>query len=623
MKLHLSIRARILMMLAFAAIVASGVAWLVGYEIARESLREIAFERVTAAREMKAAQIEDYFRQIVDQTHTLAESPSVLAAAKALHAGFDTVEEDLSWEAERRAAAEQKLRSYYDGEFLPNLQKGSGHKAALPDYLPGGSRTRALQGLYLAENRFEVGSKQLLDAAQDGSRYSAAHGQHHPMFRDLLERFGYYDLFLVEPEHGHIVYSVFKEVDFGTSLDAGPYRESNLARAFRAAREAKTRGFVAIEDFEAYAPSYEAYAAFIAAPVMDGSDLVAVLVLQAPVERINDIMTSKHAWSSVGLGTSGETYIVGDDFKLRNESRFMFEDKAGYLAQLGKVGVSSTVVQRIETLGSSIGLQEVRTVAAELALAGQTGTQVVNDYRNVRVLSAYRPLAIPGLRWVLLSEIDEAEAMKPVEGVRTRAIVIELVMIVLSLLLAVAFSRQLTRPLARLSQAAARLASGELGQKFEVASDDEIGSLAESLERMRRAIKRMVDRQAASIDALQTPFIPVHDDIVVMPLVGNMDQERMKHVRETLTQGLHGSHAKVAIVDVTGVPEFDEEVAEGLMRLARSAQLLGAGLIVTGMRASNAALISELDLPLEGLRTEGSLQRGIEVAREMLDETQT
>jgi rsbT co-antagonist protein RsbR len=130
----------------------------------------------------------------------------------------------------------------------------------------------------------------------------------------------------------------------------------------------------------------------------------------------------------------------------------------------------------------------------------------------------------------------------------------------------------------------------------------------------------MVDRQAASIDALQTPFIPVHDDIVVMPLVGNMDQERMTHVRETLTRGLHDSHAKVAIVDVTGVPEFDEEVAEGLMRLARSARLLGAKLVVTGIRASNAALISDLDVPLEGLRTEGSLQRGIEVARAMLDE---
>ena len=112
---------------------------------------------------------------------------------------------------------------------------------------------------------------------------------YHPIIRNFLHKFGYYDIFLVDPKTGHIIYSVFKELDFATSLISGPYRNTNFARAFRAAA-ASGKGSTHIVDFEPYRPSYDGAASFIASPVYDANILVGVLIFQMPIDRINAIM---------------------------------------------------------------------------------------------------------------------------------------------------------------------------------------------------------------------------------------------------------------------------------------------------------------------------------------------
>ena len=73
-----------------------------------------------------------------------------------------------------------------------------------------------------------------------------------------------YDIFLVDAETGFIVYSVFKEVDYATSLKSGPYRDTGIGKVFRKALEATSPDAVVIEDFAPYEPSYNASASFIA-----------------------------------------------------------------------------------------------------------------------------------------------------------------------------------------------------------------------------------------------------------------------------------------------------------------------------------------------------------------------
>ena len=102
-----------------------------------------------------------------------------------------------------------------------------------------------------------------------------------------------------------------------------------------------------------------------------------------PIDRINDIMTNKQNWSEVGLGDSGETYLVGDDMVIRNQSRFLIEDSENYFNTLDEIGVPLTTIARIRNLNSTIGLQEVDTAGTEAALAAkraQPSSQITGVY---------------------------------------------------------------------------------------------------------------------------------------------------------------------------------------------------------------------------------------------------
>jgi anti-anti-sigma regulatory factor/HAMP domain-containing protein len=456
-----------------------------------------------------------------------------------------------------------------------------------------------------------------LDNPGDGSRYSEAHELYHPIIRNFLETFGYYDIFLANTE-GEIVYTVFKEVDYGTSLLDGPYSDTNFAEAFKSALDAGKGEFVYLADFDPYAPSYNAPAAFIASPIFDGDEKTGVLLFQMPVDRIDDIMTNRQEWAAVGLGDSGETYLVGDDFTLRNQSRFLIEDSENYFDLLEETGTPKNTSDQIRNLNSTIGLQEVTTAGTLAAQAGETGTDIFPDYRGVPVLSSYKPLEIPGVNWVIMSEIDEAEAFAPTQILGRTLLIVSIALLVIIVILAIFFSRSLTRPLETLTENASELADGNLDVAINTDNKDEIGDLSRSFDAMRQSIKQFIRRQNEAIDALSTPLIPLSDEIVVMPLVGELDERRLGNVSELLTEGLYASSARVAILDLTGVPRLNEVVAMSLVRVAKKANLLGAMVVITGLQPQVAAELTELNLHLEGINTERSLQNGVAFAMNYL-----
>ncbi|UCG24759.1 MAG: PAS domain-containing protein, partial [Chloroflexota bacterium] len=485
---NLKIRTKILIAFAAIALIAVAVSAFIGLTIAASALEQESFNKLTAVREMKANQVEDYFQQISDQVASLSKDRMTIDAMKALNEGYRRIGNVQPVTVSTNAA----LQEYYADEFIQRLVPNLLREVTVSDYWPERMEARILQGLYITSNPNETGAKHLLDDAGDGSDYSQAHGFYHPIIRDYLERFGYYDIFLVAPD-GDIVYSVFKEVDYGTSLEDGPYSDTNFARAFRAARDSGAADFVVLEDFEPYHPSYKAPAAFIASPIYDGEELLGVLVFQMPVDRINDIMTNKQEWSQVGLGESGETYLVGDDFLLRNQSRFLIEDSENYFRMIDEIGLPITTIGRIRSLDSTIGLQEVKTEGTEEALAGQTGTAIFPDYRGVPVLSAYKPLDIPDVNWAIISEIDEEEAFAASQTFARSLIIGSVALLAAIIIVAVLFSGSITRPLVALNESAGELASGHYDVAIQATGKDEIGQLALSFETMRQSIRSLID----------------------------------------------------------------------------------------------------------------------------------
>jgi anti-anti-sigma regulatory factor/HAMP domain-containing protein len=610
----LSIRARVLLVLAIVVFVAAGTSTLVGDGLSRSALRDQALDQLTSVRELKGRQIEDYFRLIQDQLVTLSEDPSVVSALRDFTLAIRNAEGELAGSGWNRAASEERLRLYYQDEFLPRLGQNVAQVPPLSDFWPEDGAARALQALYISSNPFAVGSKHLLDAADHPITYNRVHGQYHPVLRSYLERFGYYDIFLVDGQSGRIVYSVFKEVDFGTSLRSGPYRDTNLAAAFLQATQSSAPAFTRLEDFRPYAPSYSARAAFIASPVFDNDEPLGVLVFQLPVDRINDIMTMAGAWASTGMGASGETYLVGADQMLRTESRFLMESPDEYLEAIREAGVEERTVRTIESLGSAIGLQPVRTEGTEAALSGATGTSGFRDYRGVPVFSSFRALELRDFDWVIMSEIDEAEALEAVSRLRLRMLVALLLLIPVLGALAFWFANNLTRPVLALSESARELADGHLDIEVDVQQGGEIGQLARSFDTMRVNLKDLLERQNRAIEALSTPLIPIQDDVVVMPLVGEFDQARCDHLRASLTERLHETGARFAILDLTGVPRMDANVADGLIRVVKSVRLLGARAIISGVRPELALQLSTGDVHLEGVTTARTLRDAIDEA---------
>ena len=130
--------------------------------------------------------------------------------------------------------------------------------------------------------------------------------------------------------------------------------------------------------------------------------------------------------------------------------------------------------------------------------------------------------------------------------------------------------------------------------------------------------REIIRAQEASLAQLSAPLLPISDDVLVMPLIGDIDDTRAARMLDSLLQGLAAIHARVVIIDITGVPEVDADVADALVRAARAVRLLGVAVILTGIRPEVARTLVALGQDLEGIATHGTLQRGVAAAMRRL-----
>ena len=378
------------------------------------------FDQLTSIRSTKKRNIEDYFGIIRNQIMNYSGNKMIVDAMRDFKNVFHSLGKNIP--AKELEMMQKHVKEYYEIEFLPRLNANSDTTEKLEKFWDSDPRTILMQYLYISANNNETGKKHLLDFADDVSAYSKLHALYHPIIRNYLLSFGYYDIFLVDNETGHIIYSVFKEVDYTTSLLTGPYKDTNFAQVFREARNAQKKEFIRLVDFEPYDPSYTAPASFIATPIFDGDEKIGVLIFQMPIDKINSIMTGDENWKEDGLGVSGETYLVGEDYKMRSISRFLIEDPIGYFNELQRIGYNDNIIRKIKRLNTTILLQDVKTEAVINALRGNNDKQIVLDYRNISVLSAYSKLDILDVNWVICSDIDEAEVVESIAHMKEMAL---------------------------------------------------------------------------------------------------------------------------------------------------------------------------------------------------------
>jgi methyl-accepting chemotaxis protein len=245
--------------------------------------------------------------------------------------------------------------------------------------------TSTLQEVYITKNPHPVGERQKLVKVEGPLSYFRQHSVFHPNFATFGSEKGLYDIFLFDLQ-GNAIYTVFKEADFATNFLTGQNADTSLGRLLQTVRAGKP-GEVFLSDFEPYAPSDGVPAAFLATQVTSAQGVpIGYLAFQLPQSEINGIVTKE-----LGLGSTGDAYIVGQDLRTRTASRF--EGRFGVLDDLGSLPLIKAVQEGRQEL-----LEDVPLRSGEVGIA-----------------AAY-PIEVLGLNWNLVMERDRAEIYAPAQA---------------------------------------------------------------------------------------------------------------------------------------------------------------------------------------------------------------
>jgi methyl-accepting chemotaxis protein len=538
----MSLKKKLILLFLLVGIIPMVVALAVGYTSASKSIEKQVFAQLVSMRDGKKSETTNYFTQIEGQAATLSEDLMVIGAMNAFKVAYRELKvDDATLESHKKAVS-----AYYQGALAQAFVEKSPEGVNATDYMPTNPASIALQRHYIVDNPNPLGAKDELRGATDGSTYSQIHSIYHPAFRSFLKKFGYYDIFLVDAKTGDVVYTVYKEMDFTANLTSGPLGGSGLGRAFKKAVESKAKGSVHAIDFSAYVPSYNAPAAFVASPIYDNAEITGVLVFQLPVDKINQILTFDQKWMDVGLGASGETYIVNNSRIQLSNSRGLIEDRAGYLSNLKRIGTPERAMAAVEKLGSTVGLIELKTSSVDKAVSGETGVHVIDNHLGVSTLSAYAPLKVLGLDWGIIAEINEAEAFSALGALKKITIVLLVVISGILVVVGYFFTTGVTRPVISLNDTMTSIgATGDLTLRVDATGKDEIGAMGESFNGMLDKFQNVVRNLHSTADHLASASEELSASATEMA-AGTIEQdEKAQHVA-TASQELNATIIEVA-----------------------------------------------------------------------------
>jgi class 3 adenylate cyclase len=503
---HWSIRYKLLSLLLLLGVMTFLVTGTIAYIKYLSSLRQGVLTQLTGIRRSKAFQIESYYRTIHSHVLTLSEDRMFVDAMREFRKAYMEVNsQPLPPEVLEAVTDDYRTR------FFPEMQQLKIGRPRAEDYLLVTPAAFHLQYAYIVKNP-NPQSRRDMETAGDGSTYSHVHAKYHRGFRRIIESFGYYDLYLIDSSTGRVVYSVAKNRDFATSLINGPYRDSNLAKVTRMSIDTQNPDDVFFSDFEPYEASRGEPTQYVASPIFDGQERLGVLVLQLSTAAIDDVMTGKRGWLQDGLGQTGQSGIIGQDYMLRTNARQFLEDPEGFIAMQKDKGVGEDVLNRIRAYRTTILQVPMKFTSVKSALEGQEGTTVEGPlFFGTRTLVSFMPLRIPGLHWSIESRMDLNEALKPVSDMRRLFGWWGGGLFLLTVIAALLMTSQILRPVNALVDAARKVSAGDLTAHVEWKYKDELGVLSDTFNSMTKSIREktaLIEEKNRDNEALLLNILP-------------------------------------------------------------------------------------------------------------------
>ncbi|MEN8214796.1 MAG: methyl-accepting chemotaxis protein [Pseudomonadota bacterium] len=573
--------------------------------LGQQALTEAAKSHITYIRDAKKTQIEDYFNRVFNQVQVYANAKTIIEAMRGFKDAYPKFKDEASHPDEATLPIEKALRDYYINEFSEEYPILNNNEAPnMTERLNQlDDNSISLQYHYIATNPNPLGTKEEYFAASDASNYTQLHSHYHPYLHDIQTRFNFEDIYLVDADTGHIVYSVLKELDFATSLKKGPYAKTGLAQLFYKANQSR-HGDIVLVDFAPYLPFYDGQAAFIGAPIYaEGEQKLGILIFQVSIDSINDIMTNHRVWRFDESGRTGEVYLVAADGTMRNDSRRLVENKEKYLFEVQQVGLPDERLNEIKLKDTSVGFQKVDNPGTRSAFSGVTGFDLYEDYRGEFVLSAFAPINVSGLQWAIFSTLQEEESLERLEALTAEitkgAIPIALLILLVGGVAGFFFFGRIAAPISHMEATVTKVAHGDFTARADIKTGDELetlsntfnGLLDDRLTALAKAERENELLNNSIIELLKASFqlsqrdltvqVPVTEDVTgpLADAINQMATETSKvllNVRQVADEVEGASqHVKVQGDNVSKVAEAEREVVDSTMaELAAAAEAM-------------------------------------------------
>ena len=589
------IRNKLLLALLLMTLIPLAGAGYLSYHNSRESLREATFNQLKTVRAIKTGQLSDYFEAVRLQTTGLANNQTVIEALLAFNEGVASLTTEKELSAERKEAAQTRLTAFYDETVFPAYRRVLDEQSSEIEKVRETLDLTAemLQADYLANNTLPLSQKENFLSAETNSVYDQAHQRYHPYLRDLHRQYQYADLLLVST-NGRVIYSVKKNLDFGTSMRDGFFSKTKIGRVLELASIPERSNLVSFVDYTPYLAAYNQPFGAAATPIFANGRQIGTIILVLSLDQINDFMGER-----TGLGDTGESYLIGPDNLWRSESRF-----------LDQLGVSSTIANPNTP---------VNTVAVEQALKGLTGSNFIQDYRGVPVYSVWTPVTIqpagqgvPAISWVFIAEIDRQEAEASLAAVLRTILIIGFLAVALVTVLAFLLARLFTRQIDEMMRVVRGVEKGDYTQQAKLLVQDELGSMAQAFNMVLGRISSLLATTTQERDQLQNGIMALLNDVSA---VAQGDLTVQAQVDASATGAIADSFNYMTEQwreIILQVQDTTSQVSSSALELQRSAEYLAEGSHTQAEQIVNtSAALDEIALSIQQVSESSTLSARI------------
>jgi len=502
---NISVASRLALVVVVVALVSVVVTSLVGLDQGSRLADEEIEDQMSAVSAARSNQVVRYIASLERSMVGQALTPRPAVAIEQ----FSEVFEQL--DAETVSSRDLKLvDEYYRDVVVPELSEARDRPVGVSGLVPVAPAAITLQARYVVPDP-ETG------AAPTGlPEWSAIDDPLDAALREFALRAGFEDVYLIEPEAYVVVYSTAKEIDFATSLRAGPHSGTQLAALIDELADDPGPGDVAVRDYAAYAPAGDEPSGFVGSPIFLDGELAGYVAGRYDTDDLTAIMTNDLTWGT--LGETGETYVVAADGTMRSDARLFLEDQPAYFEQVELAGTATAEEIRSMRLFDTTALfQSIGYRNTEAAFDDAPDVDRATNYLGREVLVDSRPLEIAGLDWAVVAEAEVASIRAPVDDFTRNLLVAIAVFIVVVTFLAVRWSDRLLEPLRIISTrlrvirdggettGESEIPDGSADQFVELADDIDT-MLATLTERTARARQRANERRLLLRRLLPAPI---------------------------------------------------------------------------------------------------------------------